>query len=388
MKQFLASARRWFLAPAFDLWLCGAMLVLAAAEYAALPADKLTFSLGTEILIAAAFLWPVAFRRRHPGLAIAGVAAGGAIASLISPTVWELSSPLICIIMSSYALGRRSEVRAAVKWFVIAIPSVWVISVQGDKVIAGDIIFPSLIMLAPFLIARSVRIRTQLAAELHERAVRLEEERERDAALAVADERRRIAREMHDVVAHSVSVMVVQAGGARRILDKDPIRAREAAELIERTGREALAEMRQLLGLLRPGEAPREPQPGLHGLPGLVRRATEAGLEVELHVEGEERPLPAGIDVAAYRLIQEALTNALKHAGHTQAEVRVAYEDTGLVIEVVDAGKGGGEVVEFPGGHGLIGMRERVAVYGGELHAGPGARGGFEVRARIPLEAA
>jgi signal transduction histidine kinase len=192
---------------------------------------------------------------------------------------------------------------------------------------------------------------------------------------------------MHDVVAHSVSTMVIQAGGARRILASDPQRAIDAAALIERTGRDALGEMRHLLGVLHAGEgsAERAPQPTLGDLEALVERSRAAGLPVELTVEGERRELPAGLDLAAYRVIQEALTNAFKHGGGAPAEVSVHYGEEDLVLTIGDRGRGSAPARVEGSGHGLVGMRERVRVFGGELHTGRREGGGFEVRAQLPL---
>ncbi len=205
---------------------------------------------------------------------------------------------------------------------------------------------------------------------------------------AVADERRRIAREMHDVVAHSVSMMVIQAGGARRILDREPARAVAAAELIERAGREALAEMRHLLGVLHVGEDPAElaPQPTLAKLDALVERARAAGLPVTLEVHGSRPQLTAGLDLAAYRVLQEALTNVIKHGGSAPTDVRVHYRADAVEVLVSDRGNGLVDARLAGSGHGLVGMRERVRMYGGELHAGRRAGGGFEVSVRLPLE--
>ena len=200
----------------------------------------------------------------------------------------------------------------------------------------------------------------------------------------MVEERKRIAREMHDVVAHSMSVMVVQAGGARRILERDPLRARDAAELIAGTGREALVELQRLLGVLHlePAAAPT-----LDGLDGLLERARAAGLPVALTVDGERRRLPDGIEHAAYRVVQEAITNAIKYAGATPTEVRVSYGVQDVELHVCDRGPGGVAPARVGGGgHGLVGMRERVRIFGGELHTGRRDGGGFEVRARIPLD--
>ena len=216
---------------------------------------------------------------------------------------------------------------------------------------------------------------------------RLEREREERTREAVAEERARLARELHDVVGHSVSVMTVQASAVRRLLLPEQEKEREALEVVEQTGRQALAEMRRLVGVLRrPEEAPTlAPQPSLEYLEKLVAHVRESGLPVDLRVEGEAVRLPASLDLTAYRLIQEGLTNALKHANADRAEVIVRYGAGELELEVADNGTGSGD--GKGGGHGLVGMRERVAVYGGELEAEPRPEGGFRLRARLPLEA-
>ncbi len=229
-----------------------------------------------------------------------------------------------------------------------------------------------------------VRTRRLYVAELRDRAELAEQEREDRARRAVADERTRIARELHDAVAHAMSVMVVQAEAAEEMLDIEAERARRPIRRVQRVGREGLAEMRRLLGVLRQGEAPAlAPQPSLDALPGLVEAMREAGLDVELRIEGEPRPLPAGLDISAYRIIQEALTNTLNHARASHVDVRLEYGDV-IGIEVVDDGVGA--KANGDGGHGLAGMRERVALYGGVLEAGAHGQGGFAVRASLPLE--
>jgi signal transduction histidine kinase len=209
-------------------------------------------------------------------------------------------------------------------------------------------------------------------------------ERERDLAAreAVVEERARIARELHDVIAHNVSMMVVQAGGERRLAGGS---TRDVLETIEQIGRSALTEMRRLVGMLRTeGDEPLAPQPGLDDVPRLVTQVREAGLPVELEIEGERRELPLGIELSAYRIVQEALTNALKHAGNAQARVRISYGADSLELEIVD--DGAGPAAEASGaGHGLVGMRERVALYGGRLDARRRESGGFAVRALLPI---
>jgi signal transduction histidine kinase len=262
---------------------------------------------------------------------------------------------------------------------------------------------------AAFFLGDLQKRRLAYMAKLEALNAQLATEQELRSRWAVAEERGRIARELHDVVAHSVSVMVVQAGAARRTLAASPDMAAAALGQIESTGRQALVEMRRLLGLLRAGErtdaAALAPQPGLEHLESLAAAAREAGLPVEVRVEGEPRPLPAGVDLSAYRIVQEALTNVVRHAGPARATVRVCYGREALEIQVTDdgpgaAGDGGGLVVvtigpdgvlEVPGrgngdGHGLIGMRERVAMFGGTLEAGARPEGGYRVAARLPLD--
>jgi signal transduction histidine kinase len=216
-------------------------------------------------------------------------------------------------------------------------------------------------------------------------AQQAEREREEQAELAVAEERARIARELHDVVGHSVSVMTVQAAAVRRLLEPDQDKEREALLVVEQTGREALAEMRRMVGVLRrPEEAPAlAPQPSLEHLDQLLATTREAGLPVELRVEGTPTELPPALDTTAYRIIQEALTNAVKHANADRAEVVVRYGNGTVELIVSDDGRGNGD--GDGSGHGLVGMRERVSVYGGELEAGPKAGGGFRLRATLPV---
>jgi signal transduction histidine kinase len=219
------------------------------------------------------------------------------------------------------------------------------------------------------------------------RRLRGQRDLERAAHDAVAEERVRIARELHDVVAHAMGVMVVQAGAARSVVDRDPAGATAAMRRIEDTGRIGLGEMRRLLGILEGDEkaAPLVPQPGLERLDELLETVRGSGLPVEAMVEGTPRALPPGVDLAAYRVVQEALTNALKHAGRAHARVLLRYGDASLEVEVGDDGRGPPPDGAQPLGHGLIGMRERVAVFGGSLETGARQGGGFVVRARIPL---
>ncbi len=231
--------------------------------------------------------------------------------------------------------------------------------------------------------------RTRSTRRLREQAAQLEAERDALAREAVAEERGRIARELHDVVAHSVSVMTVQAGGVRRLLRAEQQREREALLTVEETGRRALAEMRRMVGIMRTDvdASDRAPQPGLENLDHLMGEIRESGLPVALEVEGAPVELPVGVDLSAYRIVQEALTNALKHAGPAHAWVTVRYAPAGVEILVEDDGAGPSAILGLPG-HGLIGMRERVAVYGGTLETGARPGGGFRLRALLPLDGA
>ncbi|MEU3722797.1 sensor histidine kinase [Streptomyces sp. NPDC031705] len=258
----------------------------------------------------------------------------------------------------------------------------------------------ALFMMVPFALAwvmgDSLRTRRAYYAQLVERNQRLEKEREAQAKVAVAAERARIARELHDVVAHNVSVMVVQADGAAYVMDVAPEQAKEALQTISGTGRQALAEMRRLLGVLRTGE-PQEsedyvPQPDVEQIEVLVEQVRAAGLTVDFAVEGAPRRLPSGVELTAYRIVQEALTNTRKHGGpDARASVRLVYFDDGLGLLVEDDGRGAAhELYEDGGadgaGHGLIGMRERIGMVGGTLDAGPRPGGGFRISALLPLK--
>jgi signal transduction histidine kinase len=227
-----------------------------------------------------------------------------------------------------------------------------------------------------------------LTRALADETARIELDRELRARAAMGEERAAIARDMHDVVAHTMAIMVVQAGAARKVLDRDPDAALRALATVEDTGRTAMVELRRMLGFLREDEAgDREPQPSLDALGDLLRRSRAAGLPVELRTEGEPRPLPQAASLTAYRVVQEALTNTLKHAGEgARATVTIRWSEHQLAIDVVDNGHGVGR--PQGGGHGLVGMRERAALHGGEVAAGPGEGGGFAVSVRLPLATA
>ncbi|MFJ4708932.1 sensor histidine kinase [Streptomyces anulatus] len=263
-----------------------------------------------------------------------------------------------------------------------------------------QVVFVTIIMTVPFVLAwvlgDSLRTRRAYFDQLEERAARLEREREAQSKVAVAAERARIARELHDVVAHNVSVMVVQADGAAYVMDAAPDQAKQALETISSTGRQALAEMRRLLGVLRTGDAPESgeyvPQPDVEQIEDLVAQVRQTGLTVDFKVEGTPRPLPSGVELTAYRVVQEALTNTRKHGGpDAGASVRLVYFDDGLGLLIEDDGRGAAhELYEDGGadgaGHGMIGMRERIGMVGGTLDAGPRPGGGFRISALLPLK--
>ena len=373
-----------------DRLLAAALFVLAQIELVSAAPESAPLALCA--LAVAGYTLPFALRHRYP-LPVAAAVVGSIVlmrALLTDPT--EFFIPFLVALTASYSVGAYAG-RGALAGLAMTSVGVTLISALApEAAVAGDYIFPTAFAIITWTAGRAVRTRTQLTEELHEAAVREQEAHEQEAVAAAAEERRRIAREMHDVVAHSVSVMVVQAGGARRILERDPARAVAAAEQIERTGREALAEMRRLLGVLHHDDAEpsvRAPQPTMRGVGELVQRAREAGLPVELHEDGTPRDLPAGLDLAAFRVVQEGLTNALKYGDRSATEVHVRWSERELVLEIADRGPGpvrgrdGGE----DGGHGLVGMRERVRLYGGELDTGRRRGGGFRVRAKLPLVA-
>jgi signal transduction histidine kinase len=367
---------------ALDIALAGAVLVASVVEAATLK--SVDGPRGVVIAIVAAMSVLLVWRRTHPV-----ATAFGLVAIAVPATIWvgdlsALVATFLPLLIISYGGGRYADTRGGIVTLVLLLIAVPLVGLLGDTPTASDAYFPMIIVAICWAAGRSVHLRLRHAAELHEAAALAAEQREHEAQLAVADERRRIAREMHDVVAHSISIMVVQAGGARRILAADPDRAERAAARIRHAGSDALAEMDLLLGVLE--TAPAAGQPTLDALAELVERTREAGLPVTLHVAGMRRPLPAGAELAIYRVVQEALTNAIKHAGGATTSVELTWGDDALALRVADRGDGGASPELVGAGHGLIGMRERLRVHGGELEAGPQAGGGFQIVARLPLE--
>ena len=325
-------------------------------------------------------------RRRAPLAAWLAMLAASVAFTLALTPIPDLSAPVLALIAGSYACAAYVHQRRAQIGLVAGVLAVPAVNLAWGKSALHDAIFPiAFFIAAPWLVGRAIRHRSALNRALSEKAERLAAQQEDGARRAVAEERTRIARELHDVVAHSVSVMVIQASAAGRVVERDPARAAESAALIEQTGREALGEMRRLFGALSREDADiaLEAQPSLARVEELAANARTAGLEVEVSVEGEPVELPAGLDLAAYRVVQEALTNTIRHAGPARASVAVRYRARRLELEILDDGRGAGD--DTDGGRGLVGMRERVALYGGELRVGERSEGGFAVRATIPL---
>jgi signal transduction histidine kinase len=286
----------------------------------------------------------------------------------------------------------RSDVRARVGLAVVV--GAGALVVHNDPALSLASSASTLVIFVfGWLVGHALRQRTERTEAAEERAVRAERERETAARLAVAEERARIARELHDVVAHAVSVMVLQTGAVRHRMRPCDTDDRALLENVEKAGRAALAEMRRLLGAMRgEGDEPeRVPHPGLADLDGLIARVRAAGLAVGLQVEGEPVELPAGLDLSAYRIVQEALTNTLRHATARRADVTLSFGPDDVRVEVRDDGRGPADddgLGRGPGqghGHGLVGIRERVKIYGGEMSAGRTPGGGFLLRARLPL---
>jgi signal transduction histidine kinase len=364
--------------------------LIAVALAAALQLQLLLGDRGGGALVNAAggllLTLPLAARRRAP-LAVAGAFVAAALLNaILGGGLFEGEPPPLASLVSGaivfYSVGAYAEDRPALWGAGLGVAGLWSSVIASGELDVQSFLFSGLIVATPWFAGRSVRSRAL-------RMAMLEREQRQRERVAVGEERARIARELHDVVAHHVGAMVVQSQGARRLLDRDPERAREALATIERTGRAALDEMRRSLGVLRRPDAdvPLAPQPGIDDLRALVEQARRSGLAVELVTEGKPAPLPAGVDLSVYRIVQEALTNTLKHAGPVGARVKVRYGDGELELEISDDGAPGRAPgpVPGPGGHGLVGMRERAALYGGDLRADHRPEGGFVVRASLPL---
>jgi signal transduction histidine kinase len=314
----------------------------------------------------------VAFRRT-PIAAMAATTAAIEVAELAG-TSQDAMAPFAALLLEAYALAVYASPRAGLVTFAAVIA----VLAAGDP---GNAAFIALVIGGPYVAGRVTRREREHAAELERVSAQLRAEQDRGAALAVELERARVARELHDILGHGLGVIVLQVGAVRRLLRPEQREERSALEAAERTGRDALADLRSVVHGLRE-DAPAPPAAGLDALDGLAEQVRRAGLPVELHVEGTARPLPPVLEHSAYRVVQEALTNTLKHAGPARARVLVRYEDDWLDLEVLDDGH---PTANGSAGYGLIGMRERATLFGGELQAGPRPAGGFAVHARFPL---
>lgn len=356
-------------------------------------------SFAEALVISAVLCVVVALRRRMPEKMLLLACVIGAVQLVLDVETMVADFAMLVIVYTVAANGARWASRLALSVGLGAATLAEVRWPQGGTSPLGHVaiaVFQTVPFALAWVLGDSLRTRRAYFAQLEERAARLEKEREAQAKVAVAAERARIARELHDVVAHNVSVMVVQADGAAYVMDTAPDQAKKALETISGTGRQALAEMRRLLGVLRTGEHQESgeyvPQPDVEQLDDLIEQCRTSGLPVDFKVEGTPRPLPSGVELTAYRIVQEALTNTRKHGGpNAGASVRLVYFDDGLGLLVEDDGKGAPhELYEEGGadgqGHGLIGMRERVGMVGGTLDAGPRPGGGFRISALLPLK--
>ena len=333
---------------------------------------------------------PLVARRRFPGAVLAVcVASGLAFAALFMPPFF-LGPAMLVAVYSVAAYGRRWVSLAGLVVAELGLAAVWFTPAMLER--STFLLFMGILAVA-WVLGHFVGDRQVYAARLEERTAELEQAREELARRAVVEERLRLARELHDVVAHAMSVIAVQSGVGAHVADTNPQEAAKALAAIEATSRAALEELRRLLGVLRQEDEPQgalAPVPGLADLDSLLAEVGKAGLAVKLQINGTRPPLPAGVDLSAYRIVQEALTNVVKHAGPARAQVVVGYRDHEVTVEVIDDGRGAvawasdGRVGT---GHGLIGMRERVQVFGGDLQTGPRPGGGFRVAARLPLAA-
>jgi signal transduction histidine kinase len=335
---------------------------------------------------------PLGLRRRHPF----GILLLTGVGALVQQQLGLPSSDFgtFGVLVAFYTVVAEGSRRLAISIAAVAAAGIFVsnyfdhfTSTRADGLFLVYVQF-----LAAWVLGSNARLRRQHIADLQDRARRIERERKLLADRALSDERARIGRELHDVISHSLGVVLVHAGAARAVVESAPDSARGSLASIETIGRQALTELRRVLHLVRDGDEPDgETRPGLASLPGLVSQFESAGLTVDLEVTGEARPLPPTADLSAYRILQEALTNTLTHAGPVPVRVTIGYHAGAIVLEVAD----GGAVPGLPRssrtadghGHGLVGMRERARLFGGEVWAGPDGRG-FTVRARLPLEGA
>lgn len=368
-----------------DFFLAAVLAVLGAIETSLRPElDPHLLTVPTAVASGLA----LGFRRVAPlwsALSFMALLAGQSAAGVV---VDEGLVFFVEVLIVAFSVAAHLPARGAVAGLAMTLAAVWTSVVASNPAsLVEDLIFSAIVASTPWIAGRGYRSRHLRAEEMNERATRLELSRAAEVRAAVAEERSRIARELHDVIAHTVSVMGVQAAAATQLLDSDPQGARGSLEAIEASAREAVLELRRLLDVMRhPGDKPElTPQPGLGQLDGLVEQVRSTGLEVNLSSSGTEERLSPGVELAAYRVLQESLTNVVKHAQARSVHVAIRHEGHGLEVEVTDDGNGRASPRGAPG-HGLIGMRERTALYGGLLEAGPGPKGGWRVLARLSDE--
>jgi signal transduction histidine kinase len=385
MTGFFTARRVSPQSRAFDLLLAGSLtlffgfLSLAQAGFAG--------------VVGVALLVPLIWRRTHPELVFFGVSA---IAVLQWLAGVELQAGNVGLLVALYTISVYGEVRYS--RLALGVGGLGVLMATARYYASSDwrqqitmMVAFGAVVFGVWAFGERRRTRGLYVAQLEERAAQAERDRDREAALAVSNERTRIAREIHDVVAHGLSIMIVQADGGLYAADASPEQAKKALATIGDTGRASLTEMRKMLGLLKQDEAneldpnqPR-PQPGVSSLPELIENVREAGLTVDYQVTGTPRDLPALLGLTAYRIVQEGLTNTLKHAGPgARTSVMLDFGHEMLAVVVTDDGRGGGVAPSNDPGHGLVGMRQRASISGGTVNAGPKAGGGYEVIAKLP----
>ena len=373
----------WFELLIAFLAIAGMLELVVGRDSPAAPATTLWIAIPTIAVLVLLLL----ARRRFPFAAPAGYwLLAMAISFGDGVLVAFVGSLGIVGLASAVLLGNlRNPLKAGAGLVIVLVGMVTVLYNIPGPLPVGDYVFGPLRFVVAWVAGYALRERADQVAAAEVRAAQAEREREAAARVAVAEERSRIARELHDIVAHAVSVMVLQVGAVRHKLPDELAEDRDALRGVERAGRTALAQMRHLLAAMRRegDEAELLPQPGLDGLDSLLDEITRAGLPVELHVDGKPLPLPRGIDLSAYRIVQEGLTNALKHARASDADVTVRYRPDELEIEVRDNGRGGAASDGL--GHGLIGVRERVKIYGGKMSAGTDSNGGFVLSTSLPI---
>jgi signal transduction histidine kinase len=337
---------------------------------------------GLAVALTLACTLPYYVRRRFPLLS--GMASLAALVALAT-SGYQSSVQSQMVLVTTYTFGSHCDRRQRViglAWLVVGLAVTAIIGIPDTT--TANLAVSGVIYMAAYFFGSALRNRRLYMEQLEERAAAAERERDEESRRAVADERLRIAQDLHDVVAHSMGVIAVQAGVGAHVIDTDPAEAKKSLEAISHTSRVTLAEIRRMLGVLRADTgAAYAPAPGLADLERLVHDIAVAGLDVDLVVDGAATQVPPGVDFTAYRIVQEALTNVLKHAGPAHANVTIHYEPAALGIEVVDDGRGVNGHAQA-GGHGLIGMRERVGVYGGLFEAGPRVGGGFRIAVRLP----